>query len=159
MIKITGTLLMLTAFLIIGLKKRYALIGRLSILRASEAAAMTAYSRLKCMCMPLDECFSGSGGLFSDAADRMTDGEMPREAMHNAAIANRFLKSCDKAVFSDFADGLTLSDCAGQLSNLEMLRERLRPLTAEAADDAARLGKLCVEGFFLAGAAFALILI
>lgn len=159
MIKITGALLLLAAFLIIGLKKRCALIGRLKLLRESEAAAMTAYSRLKCMCMPLDECFSESGGLFSEAARRMSDGEMPREAMHGAAKANRFLKSCDRAAFSDFADGLTLGDCAGQLSNLEMLRERLRPLAAEAADDAARLGKLCVEGFFLAGAAFALILI
>lgn len=159
MIKLIGAVMLLASFLLIGIGKRCALTGRLDTLRECEAAAMSAYSRLKCMCMPLDDCFSGSGGLFSDAADRMRRGEMPPAAMRRAAEESRFLKDKDKAVFRDFADGLALCDCDGQLANLEMLRERLRPLAAEAADDAARLGKLCIEGFFLAGAACALILL
>lgn len=159
MLKPAGAFFLLTASLLLGLRKRYSLYKRLNLLRECESAALTVEARLRCLRLPLDECFSGCGGIFSDAAVIIQQGSPPLEAVKKAASRTEFLKDCDRTIFYEYAEGLSSDDCEGQLSNIKMLSLRLGALIEDASAEVAKYGKLAVEGSILAGAAIVLLMI
>ena len=159
MFKIAGIFIVMTAASIMGLKKRSTLYMRLKLLRETQSAVCAAEAKLRCMRIPLDECFDSCGSVFTEASLNIRNGMLPSEAIKNAVDSESFFNENDRDVLYEFSNGLSADDCEGQISNFRLLSERLKPLIKNASDEAAKKGRLVLEGSILAAAAIILIIL
>ena len=159
MFKIIGALIIIISFALLGIRKYNLLIERCKILEETRALAILFEGKLRCMCMPLHQCFYESGGIFKKAAAYIEKGLAPKEALKQAALEEKVLTDKDKDVFISFADGFDADSCEGQIANTTLFSENLALQIEEARTEAKTKGKLSVEGSVLMGTALVLLLI
>ena len=72
MFKIIGAVIVIGAAGLIGMSKYSRLYERKRNLSLILSGAERIHNNLKCMCMPLYECFLAGGDFFRKAADKMS---------------------------------------------------------------------------------------
>lgn len=159
MLKITGALIIIISFALLGLRKYNLLLLRCKMLEETRALAVLLEGKLRCMCMPLDKCFKESGGIFKEAAQYIEKGLAPKEALKKAALSSNVLSDKNKDLFITFADGFDADSCSGQIANTELFCENIIIEIEDARRELKTKGKLSVEGSILMGTALVLLLI
>ena len=159
MFKLIGAMAVIIAAGFIGLRKYCELYERKRLLCIIRDGTEKIRGNLKCMCMPLYECFLHGGEFFENAAKAVCEGELPRIAVSISADRFHHLTSEDKECIRRFADGLCADDCDGQIRNTELFITELDRQIEKASSELETKGKLFVKGSFLAAAALVLILI
>ena len=134
------------------------MLKRCKKLEETRAFTLLLSGKLRCMCLPLYECFSESGGIFKDAAQYIEKGLAPKEALKKAAEECSVLTEKDKKMFSSFADGFDADSCEGQIANTELFYENIALGIEDAKEELKTKGKLSIEGSILMGAAIVLLL-
>lgn len=142
-----------------GAKKYYALRARCETLYSVRRSVKQTAENLKCMCLPLYECFERCDGIFNAAFKYMNEGLAPEDAVKKAADKSLFLKNDDKKLLFDFASGLNADNCESQIANAALLEKNIDMQIESAQHDFNTRGKLCLQGGVLLGAAAVLILI
>lgn len=143
----------------IGIKKYGELYERKRILLIMRDGAEKIRNNLKCMCMPLYECFMHGGEFFEKAAKRISEGEHPSSAVRNSCERIGQLTEEDRMCVLRFADGLSANDCEGQVRNAELFITEMEIQAEKASYELETKGKLFVKGSLLVAAAIVLILI
>ena len=159
MLKITGAISVICAALLWGMHKCLLLKKRIYFLKNAQTAAWNADTRIRCLHLPLDECFSSDDGIFGYASQLIKEGEFPSEAVMKSVLNNGYIKESDREIFRGFASGLSAADCEGQLSNIKLFCLRIAEAISEAEEDFHTRGKLIFQGSLLLGAAVVIILI
>ena len=159
MYKLLGAIFILLSSVLIGLSIRKTYAGRVKLLSEILYACDTMECKLRCMCLPLYECFSQSGGIFLRASELMKNNDAPTDALKTAVKENEILDSADKEVLFSFADGLHAEDCEGQIENLSMLRQMMARRCADAEKKLDTKGNLAVKGSVLAACAAVILLV
>ena len=159
MFKIIGGAAVILAAGFIGIRKYSELYERKRFLCIIRDGAEKIRNNLKCMCMPLYECFLRGGEFFEKAAHNISRGELPSEAVKAAVDGVYQLTEEDRECVRRFADGLSANDCEGQIRNTEIFIAELEQRIKKASAELETKGKLFVKGSFLAAAALVLILI
>ena len=159
MFKIIGAAAVIIAAGLIGCMKYSEFCERKRILCVIRDGAEKIRSNLKCMCMPLYECFLYGGEFFEKAAEFMGEGDFPSVAVKTAAGDIRQITKEEKECIHRFADGLSAKDCEGQIRNTEIFLTELERHIEKASGELNTKGKLFLKGSFLIAAALVLILI
>ena len=159
MFKIIGAAAVIIAAGLIGNGKYSEYCERKRILCILRDGAEKIRSNLKCMCMPLYECFLYAGEFFEKAAGIMAQGELPSSAVKTLARELHQLTKEEKDCVYRFADGLCAKNCEGQIRNTELFISELERLIEKATGELNTKGKLFVKGSLLIAAALVLILI
>lgn len=159
MFKIIGSMAVIVASGLLGISKYSELCERRRMLCAVRDGAERIRDNLRCMCMPLYECFLTGGEFFEKAALKMTAGDSPESAIKNTAVQYCCFKKKDVDCIYRFSEGLGCEDCDGQIRNVEMLISGTEKNIEEAVSEINTKGKLFVKGSFLIAAAVVLVLI
>ena len=159
MVKLTGIVITIIAAAFLGIKKYFSLRERYNTLSQIKLSAIQMEGKLRCMCMPLDECFTESEGVFSVAAQHIKKGLIPQKAIEKACGENEYLTQADKEVIMRFAKGLSAQDCDGQIANALLLAENIQMQIDDARYNLKTKGALSIKGSILGGAAIVLLLI
>lgn len=159
MVKLSGIVITIIAAAFLGIKKYFTLRERYNILSQIKHSALQMEGKLRCMCMPLDECFTESEGLFSVAARYIEKGLIPKDAVEKACSENEYLTQADKEVLMRFAKGLGAQDCDGQIANTLLLAENIGMQIDDARNDLKTKGTLSIKGSILTAVAVVLLLI
>lgn len=159
MFRLIGAAAVILASGLIGTKKYNEFYERKRTLQSIRDGAQKTKNNLRCMCMPLYECFLSGGEFFEKAALHIAGGDLPSEAVRNTALAAHCLKKEDREIIWRFADGLSAHDCGGQIANIELFLRELDASIAEATKELNTKGTLFVKGSILTAAAVVLILI
>lgn len=159
MFKIIGAMIIIIAAGIIGIGKYGEFYERKRLLCIIRDGAEKIRNNLKCMCMPLYECFLCGGEFFEKAAQNIAEGELPTDAVKTVAFRMERLTDEDRDCVYRFADGLSANDCEGQIRNTEFFLTELERRIEKASSELETKGKLFVKGSFLAATALVLILI
>ena len=157
--KLVGSIIVMLASVYIGIGKYYQLSERKRILLLIRHGSEKIRSNLRCMCLPLYECFLLGGEFFSLAANEIESGMLPADALKK--VANRLspLKKSDKEIIFRFADGLSADDCKGQIANIELFISETDKNIKEAKEELNCRGQLFIKGSILSAAAVILLLI
>lgn len=150
MIKLLGTVMVMTAALTLGWSGRKALADRVTRLEKLRWEVSRLRSRIGSCRMSLEDCFSDSE-LFRPAAELLRKGTPPSEAVLCCGIEAEGL-----ALFSA---GLEAETVEGQLENIKLFMESLEGSAAAARDELSKKGRLYLGLGMLGGAAVCLILI
>ncbi len=159
MLKIIGALTVLSGAVLMGITGYYRLSGRVRALCRVQSSANIIEMRLRCMCMPLDDCFADTDEIFSLASQLIKKGISPAEALLQSAEKHAFLQKEDIEIFKSYALGLNSDDCEGQLAGVKMFSARIENALKNAEKDLNTRGKLTLQGSILLGAAVVIILI
>lgn len=159
MVKLAGSVITIIAAAFLGIKKYFTLKERYNILLQIKYSALQMEGRLRCMCMPLDECFKQSEGIFSVAAHCIEKGLTPKDAVEKACSENEYLTQADKEVMMRFAKGLGAQDCDGQIANTLLLAENIGMQIDDARYDLKTKGALSIKGSILTAVAVVLLII
>lgn len=159
MFKLLGGAVIILSFGLMGMKKYTEIYERKRILQNIQSGAEKIKNNLRCMCMPLYECFLFSGEFFENAGRNMENGLMPSEAVKDTAQSYHFLNKEDKEVIERFADGLSAQDCDGQIANIELFLKETEKLIEHASKELMTKGTIFLKGSLLGGAALVLLLI
>ena len=159
MFKIIGAAVVIMAAGLIGMGKYNELYERKCILAEIKAGAERILSSLKCMCMPLYECFLGGGDFFKKAAELIADGMLPSDAVKNTVLDVRCITKEERETVMRFADGLCAEDCEGQVRNAELFLSEIERYIESADAELNTKGKLFVKGSLLGATALVLILV
>ena len=159
MFKIIGAMTVIITAGFFGIKKYGEFYERKRILLIMRDGAEKIRSNLKCMCMPLYECFLCGGEFFENAAKRISEGELPSAAVKASCERLCQLTKEDRDCVIRFADGLFANDCEGQVRNAELFITEIERRIENASFELETKGKLFVKGSFLTAAAVVLILI
>ena len=81
MFRIIGAVTVIITAGFIGIKKYGEFYERKRLLLIMRDGAEKIRGNLKCMCMPLYECFIHGGEFFEKAAKRISEGELPSSAV------------------------------------------------------------------------------
>ena len=158
MIKLLGALLLAVS----GLGAGFALSSGLTVRKRfwdsavvfSDSLSTALRYRGEDIFTTVNDCARLCGvGICVEKSDR------PFESEWLAAVERLKINSADKKLLSEFGCGLGKTDCEGQLSHIELYREKFTARLGEARDEAAAKTKLYrVLGFFAgAGTAVALL--
>ena len=159
MLKIIGAISVICGALMWGMNKCMLLKKRICVLKQSQTAAWNADARIRCLHLPLDECFEGDNGILGDASQLIKEGYLPTDAVIKAAENNRYITERDREIFRGFASGLSAADCEGQLANIKLFCQRTAAAISDAEDDFNTRGKLIFQGSLLCGAAVVIVFI
>lgn len=159
MLKLTGCLMVILSFTLLGLRKYNFMLKRCKMLENTRAITLLLSGKLRCMCMPLYECFKESGGIFKEAAEYIEKGLAPKDALKKAVADCAVLSGKYKDIFISFADGLDADSCEGQIANTELFYENITLGIEDARAELKTKGKLSVEGSVLMGTALVLLLV
>lgn len=159
MFKLVGASVVILASGLIGIKKYNEFYERKRNLQMIRDGAEKIKNNLRCMCMPLYECFLSGGEFFEEAAQYINEGYLPKDAVENAALSENCLKKDDKEAVLRFARGLSADDCNGQIANAQLFINELDKNISEADKELSTKGALFVKGSLLTAAAVVLILI
>lgn len=159
MFKIMGALAVIIAAGFIGGRKYSELCERKRLLCSIRVGTEKIHNNLKCMCMPLYECFLCGGEFFEKAAKNISAGELPSEAVKSVADTAISLAAEDRECVYRFAEGLSANDCDGQIRNAELFTTELEKCIEKASAELDTKGKLFLKGSMLAATALVLILI
>ena len=129
------------------------------MLEETRSLTLLLLSKLRCMYMPLHQCFEESGGIFNEVSEYIEKGLAPKDALKKAALECSFLTEKDKNVFISFADGFDADSIDGQISNTELFYENIALRIDDARGELKVKGKLSIEGSILTGTALVLLLI
>lgn len=150
---------MILAAGLMGIKKYAELYERKRILQTIRNGAEKIKNNLRCMCMPLYECFLNADDFFKEAGELIGKGEFPSEAVRNTVFMYHCLKKEDRDIIFRFADGLTAQDCSGQIANVELFLKEIEGSINNASAELNTKGTLFVKGSLLISAAMVLLLI
>ena len=159
MFKLLGSISVILAAGIIGIKKYTQLYERRRILCAVRDGAERIRDNIRCKCMPLYDCFLCGGEFFERASFYMTDGLLPSAAVKCATEEVSFFIDRDRDSLQRFSDGLCSEDCEGQLRNVELLIAETGRNIEHAESQLETRGRLFIKGSFLIAAAVVLVLI
>ena len=159
MLKLMGSSIILLCSTYMGMEKYHCFHKRKRVLADIHNGSVNIRNNLRCMCMPLYECFLCAGDFFARAAENIRKGELPSVAVKNACETEHSLSKDDRDCIFRFADGLCAGDCAGQLSNIDLFISEIKRLSEKAEKELETKGKLFVKGSFLAAAAVILLMI
>lgn len=159
MFKIIGSVAVIMASGFIGIKKYAELYERKRMLFAIRDGAERIYDNLRCMCMPLYDCFLQGGEFFKKAAQCMADGMLPTDAVKKIADELQCFCEEDRLLLYRFSDGLSSEDCGGQIRNAELFLSEIKKNTENACQALETKGKLFVKGSLLIAGAVVLVLI
>lgn len=159
MFKFIGAIIVIGAAGLIGMSRYSQLYERKRTLSLISDGAEKIHNNLKCMCMPLYECFLSGGEFFSKAAKKIADGASPGEAVREVAYTMSYLTQEDISIIERFSEGLSAHNCDGQMRNTELFIKELSRNIEKSAEDLETKGKLTVKGSILAAAAVVLVLI
>ncbi len=132
---------------------------RKRVLSEIKAGAERIRNSLKCMCMPLYECFLGGGEFFEKAADLIYDGMLPSDAVKNTVLDIHCITKEERETLMRYADGLFAEDCEGQVRNTELFLSEIERCIESADAELNTKGKLFVKGSLLGATALVLILV
>lgn len=159
MFRIIGAVTVIITAGFIGIKKYGEFYERKRLLLIMRDGAEKIRGNLKCMCMPLYECFIHGGEFFEKAAKRISEGELPSSAVKISCDRLCQLTKEDRECVLRFAEGLSANDCEGQVRNAELFITEIERQIEKASMELETKGKLFVKGSFLVAAAVVLILI
>lgn len=159
MFKIIGAVIVIGAAGLIGMSKYSRLYERKRNLSLILNGAERIHNNLKCMCMPLYECFLDGGEFFRKAAEKMSEGVTPTDAVMEVAQNMTSLTKEDISALERFSKGMSVHNCEGQMRNTELFINELSRNIKKSAEDLETKGKLAVKGYFLAATAVVLVLI
>lgn len=159
MLKFAGCLTIIASFSLLGIRKYNFLLKRCNMLESTRALTLLLLGKLRCMCMPLYECFKENGGIFKEASRYIEKGFAPKEALKKAVSDCGVLTEKDKDIFISFADGFDADSCEGQIANTELFYENIALRIEDARAELKTKGKLSIEGGILMGTALVLLLI
>ena len=159
MFKLIGGAIVMIAATLLGMAKYNELCERRKALADIHAGGVKILNALRCMCLPLYECFKEGGGFFSEAAQIMETGLLPGEAVREAAGKWHMLTKEDREIISRFSGGLSAQDCKGQISNTQLFLKELEGAIKDAQHQLETRGKLFVKGSILSAAAVVLLLL
>lgn len=159
MFKIMGSIVVLLSATLFGMKKYNDFFERRKILQSIRDGSVQVENTLRCMCAPLHESFRCGGEFFKAAADKISCGMLPGEAVREAARALHSLNSEDLRIIERFANGLCAQDCKGQIANIGLFIKSLDTEITHATNELNTRGKLYVKGSILTAAAVVLLLI
>lgn len=159
MFKIIGSVIVLLSATLFGMKKYNDFFERKKTLLSLRDGAVQIENTLRCTCAPLHESFMSGGSFFKQAAEKISAGELPEQAVKNAAQKLHILKEEDLRITERFAKGLCAQDCKGQLANISLFIKNLDGQIKNASAELDTRGKLYVKGSILAAAAVVLLFI
>lgn len=159
MFKLLGSVAVILASGIIGIKKYTELYERARLLGVVRDGAERIRDNIRCKCMPLYDCFLCGGEFFERASYYMNEGSLPSVAVKSAAAEVGVFLTCDRDAIYRFSDGLCSEDCEGQLRNIELLIVETEKNIEHAKKQLETRGRLFIKGSFLLAAAVVLVLI
>ncbi len=159
MFKLLGSIVVILASGLIGMKKYSELYERKRMLCAVHDGAERIRDNLRCKCMPLHDCFLCGGEFFEKAAQHMAEGGLPSAAVKSAADEMHCFQKEDTEVIYRFSDGLCSEDCAGQIRNIEIFLAETQRSIEHAKTQLETKGKLFIKGSLLIATAIVLVLI
>ena len=159
MLKFVGGLTVIISFALLGTRKYNLLLKRCKMLENTRSQTLLLLGKLRCLCMPLYECFKASGGIFKEAAEYIEKGLAPKDALKKAVSDCTALTEKDRDIFISFANGFDADSCEGQIANTELFYENITLRIEDARDELKTKGKLSIEGSILMGTALVLLLL
>lgn len=159
MFKVLGSIAVILASGLIGMRKYSELYERKRMLCAVRDGAERIRDNLRCKCMPLYDCFLCGGEFFEKAASHMSEGVLPSVAVRNAADSETCFSKEDAEIIYRFSDGLCSENCDGQMRNLEIFLSETQKNIDNATTQLDTKGKLFIKGSLLTATAIVLILI
>ena len=158
MFKILGSIAVIVSAGMLGTGRYAKLRERKYALEAVRDGAQKIHNNLRCMCMPLYECFLDGGVFFNKAAFYMQQGLLPGDAVKKAGKEFCFSEDDYNSVCR-FSEGLMAADCEGQIRNTLYFIGELEKNIAKADKDMETKGKLFIKGSLLTATAVVIILL
>ncbi len=158
MFKVIGSIAVIASMGFIGTGRYEKIKERKHVLETVRDGTQKITDNLRCMCMPLYECFLKGGVFYNRAASYMKMGLLPCEAVKKAAKDFSFSKE-DYSCVCRFSEGLVAADCEGQIRNAQHFIGELEKSIAKTEKELDTKGKLFIKGSFLMAAAIVLILL
>ena len=159
MFKLIGSIIIMLSSVLFGMKKYNEYHERKHFLCVIFDGAVSVQNNLRCMCLPLYECFLQGGEFFEKVALLIKDGLLPQDAVTTLSRSFHMLKDSDLCLIERFSAGLSSEDVKGQLANTEFFIKELEKQISDADTELNSKGKLFLKGSILLAAALVLLLI
>jgi len=159
MVKAIGSAIIILASTLLGIKKYISFFERRKLLQEIYNGSVAIRESIRCLCLPLYDCFLYGGDFFRKASEKIESGLLPGEAVNESAASYHILTDEDKQCIARFAKGLCAEDYKGQLSNLDLFIKDMEKALNQATTELNTRGKLYIKGSILTATAVVLLLI
>lgn len=168
MLKLLGALCIFTACVCAGRQQARQLEKRRRFLRGAHQGLLALMREIDYAATPMNQALPAAAEmagpaapLFLSAADHLARGGgcTAGEAWQKALKAADHIHEEDRRLLALAGEGLGVSDAAQQLKSLELLRLRIETAEREAAENAARFGKIWRTMGWSSGAILVLLLL